>query len=76
MRLLLAWLSRRKEREISFHHCGGPVMLVQACIHAGKILQRRFNRRGGAFKAVLAFLSSSKDRESSFHHCRGPVKLV
>ena len=57
MRLLLAWLSRRKEREISFHHCGGPVMLVQACIHAGNILQRRFNRRDGAVKAVLAFLS-------------------
>ena len=29
-------LSARKSREISFHHCGDPVKLVQACLRAGK----------------------------------------
>ena len=27
-------LSARKSREISFHHCGGAVKLVQACLCA------------------------------------------
>ena len=26
----------REDREGSFHHCGGPVKLVQACLCAGK----------------------------------------
>ena len=55
MRLLLACLIARNEREISFHHCRGPVKLVEACLCVGNTLQRRFNRRG--------------DQESSFHHC-------
>ena len=68
MRLLLACLIARKEREISLYHCLGPVKLVQACLCAGRTLQHRFNRRGGALKHVQAFLSASKDRENSFHH--------
>ena len=31
-----ARLSFRKELQSSFHHCGGPVWLVQACLCAGK----------------------------------------
>ena len=30
-------LSARKCRESSFHHCGGPVRLVEACLNAGKV---------------------------------------
>ena len=52
MRILLAWLSNRKELEISFNNCRGPLKLVQACLCAGKTLQRRFNRRGGVLKYV------------------------
>ena len=29
-------LSARDDRESSFHHCGGRVRLVQACLCAGK----------------------------------------
>ena len=35
MRLVQACLSARDVRESSFHHCGGPVRLVQACLCAG-----------------------------------------
>ena len=31
-----ARLSAREDRENSFHHCGGPVRLVQACLCARK----------------------------------------
>ena len=64
------------DQESSFHHCGGPVKLVQPCLRAERILQRRFNRRGGAVKHVLACLSASKDEEGSFHYCGSPVMLV
>ena len=30
-------LCARKDRESSFHHCGGPVQLVVACLMPGKI---------------------------------------
>ena len=33
-----ACLSSREDRESSFHRCGGPVRLVQACLYAGKTL--------------------------------------
>ena len=26
----------REDQECSFHRCGGPVRLVQACLYAGK----------------------------------------
>ena len=29
-------LSASKDLESSFHHCGSPVMLMQACVCAGK----------------------------------------
>ena len=29
-------LRARKDQESSFHHCGGLVKLVQACVCAGK----------------------------------------
>ena len=31
MKHVQAYLSAREERESCFHHCGGPVRLVQAC---------------------------------------------
>ena len=37
MEYLQPCLSPRKSRESSFHHCGRPVMLVQACLDAGKV---------------------------------------
>ena len=36
MKLVQACLSVRKELEGGFHHCGGPVRLVQGCLCAGK----------------------------------------
>ena len=71
-----ACLSARKDVESSFHNCGSPVKLVQACLCAGNTLQRRFNRRRGAVKHVQACLSATKDLESSFHHCGDPVQPV
>ena len=37
VKLLQASLGLRKDVEGSFNHCGGPVMLVQACLNAGKV---------------------------------------
>ena len=34
MNHVLACLSAREDRESSFHRCGGPVRLVQACLFA------------------------------------------
>ena len=34
------------DQESDFHHCGGPVKLVQPSLCEERILQRRFNRRG------------------------------
>ena len=50
-----ACLSARKDRESSFHHYGGPMMLVQACLWAGNTLQPHSNRRRGAAKHVRLF---------------------
>ena len=36
MKLVEACLSAREVGESSFHHCGGTVRLVQACLCAGK----------------------------------------
>ena len=33
---LQACLSAMEDRESSFHHCGGPLGLVQNCLCAGK----------------------------------------
>ena len=74
MKHVLACFNVYKDGESSFHYCGSPVKLMQACLCARNTLQRRFNRRGGAVKQACS--SVSKDGESSFHHCGGPVKLV
>ena len=36
MKLVKACFSDSEDQESSFHHCGGPVMLVQACLFAGR----------------------------------------
>ena len=36
MKQVQACLSAMEDRESSFHHCGGPVELVQACLCVGK----------------------------------------
>ena len=36
MKQVQACLSAREDRESIFHHCGGPVRLVQACLCVGK----------------------------------------
>ena len=34
MKHVQACLSAREDRQSSFHRCGGPVRLVQACLYA------------------------------------------
>ena len=70
-----ACFSANKDWESSFHHCGGPLQMVQTCLCAGNTLQRRFNRRGGVVKHVQACLRARKDGESSFHNCAGGASL-
>ena len=69
-------LSARKSKERSFHPCGRPVRLMQACLNVGKVRKSCFNRRAGAMKHVQACLSARESIESSFYHSGGPVKLV
>ena len=73
MKHVQACLRAREYRESSFHHCGGTVSLVQACLREGKT---RFNLRGSAVKHVEASVSARAYRQSSFHRCGGPVRLV
>ena len=69
-------LSSRKSRESSFYHCGRPVMLVQACLNAGKVLKSCLIRRADAMRHVQTFLRARRDGESSFNHSGCMVKPV
>ena len=73
MKQVQACLRAREYRESSFHHCGGTVSLVQACLCQEKT---SFNLRGSAVKHVEASVSPRAYRQSSFHRCEGPVRLV
>ena len=42
MKVVQACLSVRKDLESSFHRCGGPVRIVQACLNAGKFWKAVF----------------------------------
>ena len=42
MILVQACLYARKARESSFHHCGGPVKHLEACLSAGNIEKAGF----------------------------------
>ena len=44
MKHVQACLSAKEDRESSFHRCGGPVMLVQACLCARKTRNRHRGR--------------------------------
>ena len=73
MKQVQACLRAREFRESSFHHCGGTVSLVQACLCQGKT---RFNLGRSAVKHVEASVSPRAYRQSSFHRRGGPVRLV
>ena len=45
-----------KDRESSFQHCGGTVMVIQASLGAMKHLERCFHHCGGPVKLVEACL--------------------
>ena len=47
-----ACLSGRDDRESSFDRSGSPVLLVQACLCAGKACYHHFNLGSGAVKHV------------------------
>ena len=69
-------LTARNDRESIFYLCGRPVMLLQACFNAGKVLKSCLIRRADAIKHVQAILGVRRDGESSFHHSGCMVKLV
>ena len=53
MKLVQACLGARKDLESSFHHCGGPVKLVQACLlSARKDPESSLHRCCGPVKLV------------------------
>ena len=66
----------RKYRESRFHHCGGPVKLVQTWLSARRHLESCFHYCGGPVKLVQTWLSARRHLESCFHHCGGSEKLV
>ena len=53
-----ASLRARKNLEISFYHCGGPVMLLQACLCPRKDLESSFHYSASPVKLVQAGLSA------------------
>ena len=52
MKLVLPLFSAGKERESSFHHRGGAVKHVQACLSAKKDGESSFHYCGGLLKLV------------------------
>ena len=54
------YLTARNDRESSFHHCGGPVELMQACLRARKSLESSFHHCGGSVKLMQACLCAGK----------------
>ena len=69
MKLMQSWFGTRKDRESNFHHRGGAVKHVQACLSAKKDGESYFHYCGGLLQLVQAYFSARKDRESSFGHC-------
>ena len=53
MRLVQAWFDTRKDRESNFHHRGGAVNDVQACLSAKKEGESSSNYCGGSSKLIL-----------------------
>ena len=52
MKLVQAHFGASKERESTFHHCGGPFKHVQACLSAKKDGESSFHYCGGLLKLV------------------------
>ena len=73
MKHVQACLRAREYRESSFHHYGGSVSLMQACLCEEKT---RVNHQGSAVKHVEASVIARAYRQSSFHRCGGPVRVV
>ena len=57
---------RRKNRESSFHHGGGPMKLVLACLCAGKDREISFHLCGGHVKLVQGCLIAGKVQQIRF----------
>ena len=76
MKHVLAYLCARKDLESNFHHCGGPVKLVQACLYTRKDLESSLHHSWGPVRLVQACLRGRKDLESWFHRRGSPVRLV
>ena len=53
-------LIARNDRESSFHHCGGPMKLVQACLSARKDLESSFYHSGGPARSCKALYVPQK----------------
>ena len=50
MKHVQAPLIDRKDRESTFHHCGGPVKLVQGCLSARNDGESRLHHCAGLVK--------------------------
>ena len=51
-------MCQERSRKGSFHHCAGPVKLVQACLGARKELESSFHNCVGPVELVQACLSA------------------
>ena len=57
MKHVEACISARKDRESSFHHCGGSVKLGQACLCARNHRESSFHHCGVSVKLLEDCLS-------------------
>ena len=69
------FMSQEKPRK-TFHHSGGSVKLMHACLCAWKASQSGFNLPRSLVKLVQINLNIRKDLERSFLHSGGPVMFV
>ena len=66
MRVVHAWFGARKDRESNFHHRGGAVKHMQACLSACMDGESSFQDYGGIVKLVQAHFIARKRARKQF----------
>ena len=66
MKHVQSFLSTREDQESSFHRCGGPMRLVQACLCAGKELITTFQPPRRCSEARAGLLKCQRKSRRQF----------
>ena len=59
-------MCQERSRKGSFHHCAGPVKLVQACISVRKDLESSYHHSGSLVRLVKSVYEPEKTYKAVF----------